>query len=233
MFSRIFSSITPADRQAAVERLIHSSSPTADFYLMTILSVVVATFGIFIDSSAVLIGSMLIAPLLSPVVSLALGLATADNRVIYRSAITIAKATGLGVAISFILTILFFNPLYQAASPFVGAHVTLPYLIVAIAGGIAVTVALLKPDLSALLPGAAVAVALIPPVASIGIGLALVDLELVRAALIMLLLNIGGIATASLIVFSLVQISHERREVVRALRAEERAEAETTAETPV
>ena len=66
--------LSDEDKSKAVEKLITDSTPDFDFFLLMTLSMLMATFGLLIDSAAVVIGSMLIAPLLSPIFSFSLGI---------------------------------------------------------------------------------------------------------------------------------------------------------------
>jgi len=93
----LFNNLTEKDKSESVKKLIANSSPRQGFFLMTILSVLMATFGLIINSIVVVIGSMLIAPILYPIMSLALGVVMSDQLTIRRSAITIVKSIFLGL----------------------------------------------------------------------------------------------------------------------------------------
>lgn len=67
MLITLLTDLTEEDKAKAVEDLIVNSSPRQDFFLMIVLSVLMATFGLLINSSAVIIGSMLVAPMLFPI----------------------------------------------------------------------------------------------------------------------------------------------------------------------
>lgn len=102
-----FRAVNESDKSRAVEHLIAYSTPDFDFFFFTILSVLMATFGLLLDNVAVLIGSMLIAPILYPVLSLSLGLSISDFKIINRSLYAILKSLFLGVIAAFIVTLLF------------------------------------------------------------------------------------------------------------------------------
>ena len=86
----LFNNLTENDKSVAVEHLIKSSTPSQDFFLMIILSVLTATFGLLLNNVAVIIGSMLIAPMLYPFLSLSLGVTMSDAGLISRSFYTAA-----------------------------------------------------------------------------------------------------------------------------------------------
>jgi hypothetical protein len=68
---------------------IASSKPSLGFFVLLICSAVIATLGLISNSTAVVIGAMIVAPLMDPILSLAFGLSIADNRLVKRSAITV------------------------------------------------------------------------------------------------------------------------------------------------
>lgn len=229
LFSR-FQALSEADKSRAVQKLVTSSTADFDFFLFVILSVLMATFGLLIDEAAVVIGSMLIAPILYPVLSLSLGLAMSDGVLIGRSFYTIVKSVALGVSAAALAT-LFFS---SSSDPLTGEIIrriepTPLYLAVAVASGIAVAYALMRPNLNATLPGVAVSVALIPPLAVIGIGIARFEWETISGSAVLLGVNILGIVFASLVSFSLMNL-YTKRKVAETTVKEEEARVEREAE---
>lgn len=214
MPTTLFTSLTEEDKTRAVERLIQESSPRHDFFLLVVLSILMATFGLIMNNGAVIIGSMLIAPLLSPVLSLSLGIVIADGKVILRSAYTIAKSLLFAIPASAIVALLFSS--VGNLGPELNAEIlsrtepSILYAAVAVVAGAAASFALIKPQLSASLPGVAISVALMPPLAVTGIGLARFNAEIVSNSLILFLVNIAAIIFASMIVFSLMNLYIKR-----------------------
>jgi uncharacterized hydrophobic protein (TIGR00271 family) len=161
---------------------------------------------------------MLIAPLLSPIMSLSLGVTLSDKNIVSRSFLTLTKSLIYGVLISMLATFLmwgitgegsfqeFYNP--EIMSRTIG---TFPYFIIAIIAGLATSFARVKPNLNAALPGTAIAVALVPPLATIGIGLATLNLGVAFGALGLFLLNTIGIIAAAVVMFSLMRIYTKRK----------------------
>lgn len=208
-----YRSISEADKSKAVEKLVSQSTPDFDFFLMAILSMLMATFGLLIDSVAVVIGSMLIAPILYPILSLALGLAMSDHKLIGRSLYTFGKAIGLGMAGAVLATLLFSpgtttditNEIISRTEP------SLVFFGIALIAGIAVSFALVKPELSETLPGIAVSVALIPPLAVAGIGIAKFNLSIISGSLLLFFINVFGILAAAMVSFSLMDVYGKRK----------------------
>jgi uncharacterized hydrophobic protein (TIGR00271 family) len=214
----LFNNLTEKDKSNAIENLIAESTPRQDFFLMVILSVLMATFGLLIGNTAVVIGSMLIAPILYPILSLSLGIVIADFKLISRSFYTLLKSVIFGVAAA-ALTALFFSPGYEITltSP------SLIYVMIAIIAGLAASFALIKPQLSETLPGVAISVTLIPPLAATGIGVAKFDWNIISDSFVLFLVNAIGIIFASMIVFSLMHLYIRRAEARKAIKKEENA----------
>ena len=104
-------------------------------------------------------------------------------------------------------------------------HPSLPYGALSIIAGLAASFALINPKLNESLPGVAISVALIPPLAVIGIGIALLDWTVVSNAFLLFIINIGGIIFASMITFSLMNF-YVRRKVAQVTIAKDEQEIE-------
>ena len=149
-----------------------------DFLLLVLLSCSIATFGLITNSVAVIIGAMLIAPLMSPILALSLSSVAGEPRIYRRALLALIEGALLAVALSAILTwitvILPFGFLTELPSEVVSrTRPTIYDLGIALAGGAAAAYALAQPHLSAALPGVAISTALMPPLCTVGIGIAL------------------------------------------------------------
>ena len=89
MYLTLFNDITEKDKAKAIENLIFNSSPRQEFFLMVVLAVSMATFGLLLNSNAIIIGSMLVAPILFPILGLSLGIVMVDGKSIRRSGATL------------------------------------------------------------------------------------------------------------------------------------------------
>ena len=76
----------PARRQIVYEEVVGLSTPRMSFYSMVVISSIIAAYGLLANSTAVVIGAMLVAPLMGPIFGLALGLATGDQPLLGRAA---------------------------------------------------------------------------------------------------------------------------------------------------
>ena len=212
MLLALFNNLTEKDKSDAVENLIENSTPNKDFFLMIILSVLMATFGLLINSPAVIIGSMLIAPILHPILSLALGIIISDTRLIYRSFYTVLKSLAYGIAAAALVTVFFSYEGYSLTEEILArTEPSLAYAGIAIIAGLAASFALVKPKMSEALPGIAISVALIPPLAVTGIGIAKFDWGIISSSFILFIINSVGIIFSSMIVFSLMNLYVKRK----------------------
>ncbi|WP_333208913.1 DUF389 domain-containing protein [Microcoleus sp. S36b_A4] len=172
-------------------------------YLVLILgSCIIATFGLLSNSAAVIIGAMIIAPLMLPIRGLAFG-AVEGNVLLFRKGL-VALAVGTVLAI---FLACFLGALVQL--PDFGSEVlarskpTLLDLGIAIAAGGISGYAKVQPKVSATLAGTAIAVALMPPICVIGLGLSQANWSLSLGASLLYLTNLLGI-TLSCMLTSLI-----------------------------
>jgi len=200
----------PSERQRAIlEQLAHASSPRFDFFLLVVLSCTIATLGLVTDSAAVIIGAMLVAPLMSPIVGLSLASVVADRRTFQRAVVALVEGALLAITLSALLAwlarILPFNALNELPREVLARTRPTPFdLAIALAGGAAVAYALAQPHLSAALPGVAIATALMPPLCSAGIGIATRRSDVALGALLLFLANFAAIWFAGIVVFILL-----------------------------
>lgn len=222
----IFNNVNNKDKSNALESLIKLSSPRQDFFLLVILSVFMATIGLHQNNVAIIIGSMLIAPVLYPILGIAMGTVMADSQLIIRSIRTFSKSLLIGIVIAALVT-LFFNGseiTAQAITPEILLRIkpSLADAITAIIAGLAASFALVKPKLSETLPGVAISVSLVPPLAVVGIGIASLSWSITSGALILLLINILGILFACVMVFSIMNFYVNRQVADNVIKKEDK-----------
>lgn len=218
----LFKNLTEGDKSDAVERLIKGSTPSQDFFFMIVLSILTGTFGLLIDEPAVIIGSMLIAPMLYPILSLSLGITMSDTRLISRSFYTILKSFVYAVLASTAAALLFSAQYSDLTNEIlIRTQPSVPHVAIAIVAGFAGSFALVKPQLSETLPGIAISVALIPPLAVIGIGIARLDLEIASGSLLYFLINLLGVVFAGMITFSMMNFYAKRNKAEEEIKKED------------
>nr|WP_319385211.1 DUF389 domain-containing protein [uncultured Roseibium sp.] len=162
----------PTKAADLTRRMKHAAKPTVPFFIMLSLSAILATLGLISNSIATVIGAMIIAPLMSPIMSVAFGVADFDFRVILIASLTVAVGVLSVIGIGFLGTILI--GAYVVGSEILSrTSPSLLDLVVALAAGCAGAYAQTRPKIADSIAGVAIAVALVPPLAVTGIGLAL------------------------------------------------------------
>ena len=165
-----------------------------------VLSTILACLGVFADSSPVIIGAMILAPLMAPIISLSMGVLRQDRHLIRGSIITVLS--GMTVAYVFAIGLTFITPINN-----MNAEITSrikPNIIdlgIAVISGAAGAYAYSKESIAKTLAGVAIAVALVPPLAVSGIGLAWGELNVFFGALLLLLTNLTGMVLAAALTF--------------------------------
>lgn len=198
------------ERRATVQvRLRDASKPDFSYYLLVILSSIIATMGLLVNSPAIIIGAMLVAPLMSPIIGIGLASIAGDGRLLRDGILALFLGAVLAVIISYLITLsnLQLPFLILEDIPFEVLTRTRPGpidLAVALAGGSAAAFALAMPNISAALPGVAIATALMPPVCAVGIGLAMDRLDVAGGTLLLFITNAITIAFAATAVFFLL-----------------------------
>lgn len=168
------------------------------YLLLITLSACIATLGLLQNSPAVVIGAMLVSPLLGPIMGMGFGLVTLDSRLIRRSLVTLAA--GMVVAIIVAMLIVWISPVQDVTSELRGrTRPTLLDLGVAVVGGIAGVYAIIR-KLSGVMVGVAIATALVPPLSTVGFGLATWRLDFALGASLLFLTNALAIAFAATLV---------------------------------
>ncbi len=208
MKTRVLPQPLPAERKELVlKELMDSASPGYDFFLLIILSCTIATFGLLSNSTAVIIGAMLVAPLMSPILGLSLSSVAGEQFMFRRSIIALVEGVLLAIALSALITALSYQIPYELLNTLPGEVLSrtqpTPFdLIIALAGGAAAAYALAQPKISAALPGVAIATALMPPLCSIGIGIAVGAENVVIGASLLFLTNFAAITFAGILIFA-------------------------------
>ena len=161
--------VLASDVKHVVEK---GSVPSFGFFFMLAASGVIATFGLLSNSAAVIIGAMIVAPLMNPIISLAFGGVEANRVLIFRSLLTIVIGTIVIITMAFLVSELIGwklagSELIARMSP------SLLDLGIAVAAGAAAAFAYTRPGVSSALAGIAIAVALVPPLCTVGIALSL------------------------------------------------------------
>lgn len=223
----LFDNLSEKAKTEGIESLIKHSSPTQDFFFMISISVLMVTLGILAENIAIVVGAMLVAPILYPILSLSLGITIANKTLIKRSLTTTVKSFLLGVFCAAVISLLISSMVRLDSSILLMLDPSLFYFGVAILAGLAGSFAYTKPKMNEALPGVAISVALLPPIGAVGIGIARFNWSIIGNSLLLLLVNIIGITFASIIVFSLFKL-YPKREIAEIIMKEEEEKMEET-----
>ncbi len=171
----------------------------ANYLALVLLSAVVAAVGLTENNVAVVVGAMVIAPLLGPNLALALGTTLGDAALIRQSLVTASVGVAVALALSSAMGYLF--PIqWNTAELLARTHVNLAAVVLALASGAAAVVSLTS-GAAVTLVGVMVAVALLPPIATVGIMLANGNWGLALDAAVLLAVNIVGVNLSAKAVF--------------------------------
>ncbi|OCQ96600.1 hypothetical protein BCD64_01510 [Nostoc sp. MBR 210] len=180
--------------------LLEESTINSNYIVLIIGSCIIATLGLISNSAAVIIGAMIIAPLMLPIRGLAFG-ALEGNFILFRKAFA-AIIIGTILAIALAWFIGYFVALPQFGSEIISrSRPTLLDLGIAVAAGGISGFAKVQPKISESLAGTAIAVALMPPICVIGLGLSQLNPSLSIGATILYLTNLLGITLSCMLTF--------------------------------
>jgi uncharacterized hydrophobic protein (TIGR00271 family) len=183
--------VTAVDHRSVIGHVHDEAVWSGRFAFMTLMSAGIAILGLLLSSPAVVIGAMLISPLMGPIIGLGFGLALFDFSEIRRAVLSLV--VGVVLAVLFCALIVLLSPL-QTVTPEIAAR-TRPNLFdlgVAIFSGLAGTYATIRGRQGAIV-GVAIAVALMPPLAAMGFGLATLNLPILWGATFLFLTNLIAI----------------------------------------
>lgn len=201
--------LTREQRKAVFKEIESSSSPSWRFWILTVLSTAIAAYGLLANSTAVVVGAMLVAPLMGPIFGLALATVTGHVVLMKRSLIAEVFGVVLAVGVGWVIGSM---PLNLGATPEMAARIapTLYDLLIAIFSGMAGAYASANSRVNAALPGVAISVALVPPLASCGLYLALGEYSASLGAFLLFTANFFAIQLASCGVYLLFNLGAER-----------------------
>jgi uncharacterized hydrophobic protein (TIGR00341 family) len=190
-----------ASRHELLGSIQKSSHITLTYTLLVVLSAIVVTIGFIQNSVAVIIGAMVIAPMLGPVISIAFSSILGDFQLVRSSTITLTYAIIIVLGISILFTFIF--PVPIESTEFASrTHVNLTDIVLALASGTAGALSILN-RLPGSLVGVMVAVALLPPTVVLGMTIGSFMWQEAYGAMLLLMGNISSVLLAAVTVFSL------------------------------
>ncbi len=176
------------------------------FFILLILAASIATFGLLADSVATVIGAMIVAPLMLPIMGVAFGVGLGDRKIILSSLTVSILGILTAIAVGFLLTLPLNSVIFVEANTQIMVR-TAPRLIdllAALATGLAGAFAIGRKDVSDTLPGVAIAISLVPPLANVGILFANGRPNLAMGSLLLFVTNYLAILLTGALMFTLM-----------------------------
>ncbi|MER5308406.1 TIGR00341 family protein [Streptomyces sp. NPDC002773] len=185
-----------------IEREWRSRSSTRFWVLLT-LAAVIASAGVVGDSTATVIGAMIVAPLMTPILGSALALVLADREHLLRSALLVLGGAAAVIVIGLLFGWLLSPPDAFASNSQVSSRISprLIDLVAALATGTVGAFALVRTDISDTLPGVAIAISLVPPLAVTGLLIAVGRYHDAGEAALLFTTNVAAIVATGTLVF--------------------------------
>jgi len=178
------------------------------FWLLLPLSAVIASAGVVSDSTATVIGAMIVAPLMTPILGIVLAVVLTDGANLRRCLLLVMVGAAAVVGVGWLAGLCVPYPVVAATDAQVAARVTpqLVDLVAALATGAVGSVALVRSDISDTLPGVAIAISLVPPLAVVGITLESGAPRESLGALLLFITNVAAILASGIVVMALYRV---------------------------
>ncbi|MBN1678715.1 MAG: DUF389 domain-containing protein [Anaerolineae bacterium] len=201
MVTRFSPRLTPSERTDVIRQAFELSQPEINFIVLMLISSVLASFGLLENSTAVIIGAMLVAPLMSPLMSFSIGLIQARLTLMRTAVLTTLLGAGIGLTVAIVAGLLVPTDVITSEMQARGQ----PNLLdmgIALAAGMVGAFAMARKDIPAALAGVAIAAALVPPLCTVGLAIAMGEVALATGASLLFLINIVSISIAGAGVFA-------------------------------
>ena len=205
------------DKEATAERIREGISIKGQTAWILVFSILIASIGLNVSSTAVVIGAMLISPLMGPILGIGYSIAVNDVDTLKASVINFGAMVSLSIITSFIF---FSIPIFKEATPELLAR-TQPDVrdvLIAISGGLALIIAISRPRPQFnTVAGVAIATALMPPLCTAGFGLATGNFNYFGSAMFLFMINSIYIALAAFVIVKYLKfpmrkyINHAKR----------------------
>jgi uncharacterized hydrophobic protein (TIGR00271 family) len=174
------------------------------YWLLLPLAAMIASAGVVGDSTATVIGAMIVAPLMTPILGIVLAVVLADRANLRRCVVLVVVGAAAVVAIGWLMGLFVPYPVVAATNSQVAARVTprIVDLVAALATGAVGSVALARSDISDTLPGVAIAISLVPPLAVVGLTLESGAPHQSLSAFLLFVTNVAAILASGILVMA-------------------------------
>lgn len=186
-----------------------ASARYSRFWLLLVLSAIIASAGVVADSTAAVIGAMIVAPLLGPIQGTMLATVLGDRANLVRSLLLVVAGAAAAVAIGYLIGLTVTGDVVAATNSQVAGRVSprLIDLLAALGTGVVGSVALVRRDISDTLPGVAIAISLVPPLTVVGLTLESGAWVEALGALLLFVTNVVAIIATGIVVMSIYGVN--------------------------
>ncbi|MES0327775.1 MAG: TIGR00341 family protein [Gammaproteobacteria bacterium] len=196
---KVSASSSIISREEIFSRVEKGAQLNQNFFVLVVLSSIVASIGLLENNIAVIIGAMVIAPLLGPNIAFSLGSSLGETRLMWQSLKAIASGIILAIVVAAIIGLIWPLPI-ETQEVLIRTEANYAGTTIALASGAAAALSLVT-GTSGVLVGVMVAVALMPPAVTIGLMLSIGNLPLALGAALLLAVNIVCINLSAKLVF--------------------------------
>lgn len=186
-----------------------ASARLSRFWLLLVLSSIIAAAGVVADSTAAVIGAMIVAPLLGPIQGTMLATVLGDRANLIRSLLLVVSGAIAAIAIGYAIGMLVAGDVVAATNSQVAGRVSprLIDLLAALGTGVVGSVALVRRDISDTLPGVAIAISLVPPLTVVGLTLESGAVGEALGALLLFVTNVVAIIATGIAVMTVYGVT--------------------------
>ena len=179
------------------------------FWLLLVLSAIIASAGVVADSTAAVIGAMIVAPLLGPIQGTMLATVLGDRGNLVRSLLLVVAGATAAIVIGYLIGLTVTGDVVAATNSQVAGRVSprLIDLLAALGTGVVGSVALVRRDISDTLPGVAIAISLVPPLTVVGLTLEAGAWVEALGALLLFVTNVVAIIATGIVVMSIYGVN--------------------------
>lgn len=174
------------------------------FWILLTLSAIIATAGVVADSTATVIGAMIVAPMLMPIQGTVLATVLGDRKNLVRSVALVIAGAAAAIIIGYLVGLVIVNDIVAETRTQVASrvHPGLIDLLAALGTGVVGSIALIRKDISDTLPGVAIAISLVPPLVVAGLTLEAGEVGQSMGALLLFVTNVTAILATGIVVMA-------------------------------
>ncbi|MBK9122337.1 MAG: DUF389 domain-containing protein [Chloroflexi bacterium] len=203
--------MTRPEREEVLSISDSASRPSLDYVVLIVISAMIATLGLLLDSSAVVIGAMLIAPLMQPLIATAAGFAAPRFPTALHGLWTLVVGIAAALLVAGLLGVLTATTVPTQEMLNRGAP-SLPDAFVALASGFIGAYAMARKDIPSAAVGVAIAASLMPPLCTVGLAAVMGESALASGAALLFFVNIVCIVSSTALVLTWLGMAQGKRE---------------------